>query len=127
MITALYASICGVLLAKLTLDVIKLRKKHRVSLGDGGVKGLQVAIGAHANASEYMPITLILLFLLEYSGVTLWLVNLFGVLLVAGRFFHAYGMSNKFSLRVLGMKITFYNLIALSVVNVLVLVLGILA
>ena len=60
MITALYASLAALLIVKLSLSIIALRRKHQVRLGDGGVEELQTAIRIQANATEYIPITLLL-------------------------------------------------------------------
>jgi len=119
MITALYASICALLLMKLSIAVIKLRRKHHVSLGDGNVDALKTAIGVHSNASQYIPISLLLIFLLEQNQANIWLIHITGLALVTGRFLHAHGMWNKMSARVLGMQITIYNIVALSVLNLL--------
>ena len=123
MITALYATICAGILMQLAMNVIKFRRKYRVSLGGGDVEELEAAIATHSNASEYIPISLILLFFLEVNEASLWLVNIFGIILIAGRCFHAYGMLNKLSARVLGMQLTIYNIMAMGVVNLIVLAL----
>lgn len=118
MITALYASICAIILIKLSLNVIKLRRKHQISLGHGNIKELQIAIGAHSNASQYIPISLILLFLLEINQANVWLIHLLGISIVISRLIHAQGMNNKMPARVLGMQLTIINILALSFVNI---------
>ena len=60
MITSVYASLSALLIVRLALLVIKLRRKNRVSVGDGGIEKLQLVIRAHANAVEWIPITLML-------------------------------------------------------------------
>ncbi|MDW1918451.1 MAPEG family protein, partial [Vibrio sp. Vb0349] len=61
MITALYASILALLLVWLAFQVIKQRRLNKVAYADGGVEALQIARSAQSNASEYIPITLILM------------------------------------------------------------------
>lgn len=125
MITALYASLCALLLVKLSLGVIKLRRKHKVRLGDGDVDELQTAIRIQANATEYIPITLLLILLLEMANVSLWIIHLAGITLLMGRLFHAAGLkSNDGKKRVLGMQITIYLLVILAVLNIFYLALG---
>lgn len=68
MISSFYAAILALLIVWLSLRVIKLRRIKKVRLGDGGEPELQVAIRAQGNATEYVPISLILLVLLELSG-----------------------------------------------------------
>jgi hypothetical protein len=120
MITAIYASLSALLIVRLTLSVIKLRRKNRVSVGDGGNEVLQLAIRAHANAVEYIPITLMLLFMLELNGAPKLLVHILGVTLLIGRVLHAMGLpANDLRRRVLGMQITIYLLIGLAILNIL--------
>ncbi|HEY8220138.1 MAG TPA: MAPEG family protein [Methylobacter sp.] len=120
MITAIYASLSALLIVRLSLSVIKLRRKNRVSVGDGGNEALQLAIRAHANAVEYIPITLMLLFMLELNGAPKLLVHVLGGTLLVGRILHAMGLPAKdLKKRVLGMQITIYLLIGLAVLNIL--------
>ncbi len=119
MITALYASLCALLIVKLSLDVIAVRRQHKIGLGDGGNDNLQAAIRAQGNATEYIPITLILMFLLENIVIYNWIIHLAGILLVTGRIIHAIGIKkHDLKKRVLGMKITLYLIIALSILNI---------
>ncbi|MGZ8157535.1 MAG: MAPEG family protein [Methylobacter sp.] len=119
MITSIYASLAALLIVRLTLSVIKLRRKNRVSIGDGGVEALQLAIRAHANAVEYIPVTLILLLTLELNGAPKILIHILGVTLIVGRILHAMGLPAKdFKKRVLGMQITIYLLMGLAVLNI---------
>lgn len=119
MITSIYASLATLLIVKLTLSVIKLRRKNRVSIGDGGIDELQLAIRTHANAVEYIPIALMLLLTLELNGAPKILVHILGVTLLIGRILHAMGLPAKdFKKRVLGMQITIYLLIGLAVLNI---------
>lgn len=125
MITALYASLCALLIIKLSRDVIGLRRQHRIALGDGGNAQLQAAIRTQGNATEYIPITLILMILLEWSGAFWWIIHLTGVALITGRLIHMYALKNTdFKRRVLGMKLTLYNIMALSALNIFYLIAG---
>lgn len=125
MITSIYASLSALLIVKLTLSVIKLRRKNRVSVGDGGNEELQLAIRTHSNAVEYIPIALLLLLTLELNGAPQILIHILGVTLLIGRILHAMGLSAKdLKKRVLGMQITVYLLIGLAVLNILFLALA---
>jgi len=118
MITSIYASLSVLLIVKLSLAVIKLRRKNRVSVGDGGIEELQLAIRSHSNALEYIPIALMLLFMLELNGAPKILIHVLGVTLLVGRILHAMGLPAKdFKKRVLGMQITIYLLIGLAILN----------
>ena len=125
MITSIYASLAALLIVRLSLSVIKLRRKNRVSVGDGRNEQLQLAIRTHANAVEYIPITLLLLLTLELNGAPIILIHVLGATLLIGRILHALGLPEKdFSKRVLGMQITIYLLIGLAILNILFLAFG---
>lgn len=119
MITSIYASLLALLIVRLSVAVIKLRRKNRVSVGDGGNEALQLAIRAHANAVEYIPIALMLLLTLELNGAPKILIHILGVTLLIGRILHAMGLPAKdLRRRVLGMQITIYLLIGLAILNI---------
>jgi uncharacterized protein len=120
MITSIYASFSAILIVRLSLSVIKLRGKNRISVGDGGNEELLLAIRTHANAVEYIPIALLLLLTLELNGAPKILIHLLGATLIIGRIIHAMGLPAKnLQKRVLGMQITIYLLIALALLNIL--------
>jgi len=120
MITSIYASLAVLLIVRLSISVIKLRRKNRITVGDGGNEELQLAIRTHSNAVEYIPIALLLLLTLELNGAPKILIHLLGATLIIGRIFHAMGLPAKnLKRRVLGMQITIYLLIALAILNIL--------
>ncbi len=118
MITALYAALLGAWMVALSIGVIKQRKSHQISLGDGGVGSLQMARSAQTNAMEYIPITLIMMMLAEYNGVVhLWL-HLAGVVFCIGRVAHAKAiLSATLKWRVRGMLMTFFVMVLLVILN----------
>jgi uncharacterized protein len=119
MISSIYAGILALLIVWLSLNVIKLRRAKKVILGDGGETDLQYAIRAQGNATEHIPISLILLVLLELSGVTIWLVHLGGIAIIVGRVLHAKGLlTQSLNYRILGMQFTFFTIIGLASINI---------
>ena len=115
--SVVYAAILSLLFMALSYHVIRLSWQHKISLGHGNNSSLESAIATQENASEYIPIGLILLFALEYNQASLWLVHVLGIALLSGRLLHAYGMFKKFKARVLGMQITIYSIVALCFFN----------
>ena len=108
-VTALYAGLMGLWLLALSFEVMRRRRRHDVSVGDGGVRELEQAMRAHGNACEYVPIALILLGLAEGIGAPGWVLHGFGLLLVAGRLLHGgYFLTGarRLNLRILGMLLT---------------------
>ncbi len=93
-VTSVVAAVLTGLYLKLTFGVIRLRQKHKVSLGDGGREDLGQAIRAHGNFAEYVPLGLILLGCLELNGAPRLLTTALGFSLVLGRGLHATGITN---------------------------------
>jgi len=120
LITTLYASLLGLVFLYLSFQVIKVRRKHLISLGDGDRDDLQKATRAHANFSEYVPLCLFLLLLAELTSQADVFLHICGILLVYGRVAHAYGLVTKSGAswgRISGMLSTFAVLAGLSIWN----------
>ncbi|MDF2178140.1 MAPEG family protein [Aliiglaciecola sp. CAU 1673] len=116
MITLLYAGLSVFLVLYLAFKVIRLRNVHQVAIGDGGHKDLQLAIRAHANLMEYLPLCLLLMFLVESSGLNGVLIHGLGGVLLLGRLIHAYSIPTRIlKLRVVGMTMTFSVLLVAAI------------
>lgn len=90
--TAFFAALFGLIYAGLSAWVVAGRVSGNVLAGDGGQGALQKRIRSHGNFSEYVPLTLGLIALLEAGRTQHWLVvSLLTVLLVA-RLLHPVGM-----------------------------------
>lgn len=108
----------ALLIVWLSLRVIKLRRAKKVRLGDGGEPELRNAIRAQGNATEYVPISLILLVLLELSGAHVALVHSGGIAMLVGRILHARGLlTESLRYRVRGMQVTLFTIIGLAFAN----------
>ncbi len=111
----------ALLIVWLSLRVIRMRWAKKVRLGDGGDSELQVAIRAQGNAAEYVPLSLVLLALLELGGAHM----AGGVSVLVGRLLHARGLlTETLHYRKLGMQITIFALIGLALANLVYAVLG---
>jgi uncharacterized membrane protein YecN with MAPEG domain len=64
-ITPYYAAILALLFIILAVRTIKTRREHKVAIGDGGEKSILRASRVHANFSEYVPFSLLLIAMLE--------------------------------------------------------------
>jgi uncharacterized protein len=114
-ILPIYAAILALLFVYLSIRTIRQRRSLKISLGDSGNKDMQRAMRVHANFSEYVPLCLLMLYLVEQSGVYAWFMHALGMGLLFGRVSHAYGVSQQrenFAFRVTGMVLTFTVLIA---------------
>ncbi|HHF2897525.1 TPA: MAPEG family protein [Vibrio alginolyticus] len=120
MITALYANILAILIIWLAVQVIKQRRLNQIAYADGGVEALQIARSAQSNATEYIPITLILMALLEFNSAYPTWIHLTGIIFVIGRVVHAKGILKKdLKKRIRGMQVTFLVILSLVVLNMI--------
>ncbi len=92
---ALWAGLHIFLLLVLSVLVTRQRRKHHVSLGDGGVPALQQSIRAFGNATEYVPPALAGLAVLAIAGAPPLLIHPIGLVLFVGRVMHAVGISRS--------------------------------
>ena len=115
-ITLATASILGLMLVWLSARVIGSRLKTETIIGDQGSTELLFAVRAHANFTEYAPIFLILLGLLEYSGANGTALMALAALFVVSRPLHVLGMGESANLkpRQIGMMLTFTAISAAS-------------
>lgn len=114
LIVPFYAAVLGVLFFILSVRTIRLRRRLRVAVGDGGDGTLLRAMRAHANFAEYVPLALLLFYFAEVSGAPTVLAHLLGASLVIGRCSHAWGVSQtkeKFFFRVFGMTMSFTTIL----------------
>ena len=93
-ITGLYAAVLTLLIVVLAARVVFLRRTRRVGLGSGGDSELARAIRAHGNQIEIVPITLLLLLVIELGGAQVELLHGLGITLIVGRHMHAWGLSH---------------------------------
>ena len=92
-ITALYAGILALLIVVLAGRVVAGRRAAAVSLGDGGSQLLIQRIRVHGNATENIPIGLLVMLVLELNHASATLLHGLGIALTAGRLAHAQGLS----------------------------------
>jgi len=126
LITAFFSSILALIFYKLSINVIRLRRKYKISLGSSKKhKDLDQAIRAHGNLSEFLPIGLILLACLEVNHLPKIVVFMCGLFFLIGRYLHASSFLKEeidSSNRVLGMKITHWSIILMAILNIITVV-----
>lgn len=94
-ITAAYLAVLALLYAGLSLQIVRLRRKFRVTFGDGGNSELRNAIRAHSHFAEYVPMIALMVATLEIAGLpTIRVHILMGALLIA-RLLHPFEMYAK--------------------------------
>jgi len=91
-ITALYAGILALILGWLGFQVGSMRSRTGISILHGDNMELAEKIRRHANFTENIPLALILLAIVELNGASAWLLHALGVVLVASRIAHPFGL-----------------------------------
>lgn len=92
-ITTLLASTLLAWLLILSWRVIKFRQSGGTSLGDGGDKALQRRIRAQANLTEYAPLFVILIAILEIQSGNALILALLSLTFLVGRLAHGYALA----------------------------------
>ncbi len=113
-ILPLYASILTLLYVALSIRTLRLRRTLRIAIGDAGNERMLRAMRVHSNFAEYVPLGLIMIYLVETLGAQPLLVHGLCLCLLAGRAAHAFGVSRlkeDYRFRVAGMALTFTALI----------------
>ncbi|PCJ90722.1 MAG: glutathione S-transferase [Hyphomicrobiales bacterium] len=89
-IVGIYTALNTFILVWLSHATGNLRRKHRISIGDGGNKHLTRIMRGHANAIENMPITLLMLAIAALIGTPIFVLHIMGILFTIGRVLHAW-------------------------------------
>jgi uncharacterized protein len=109
-VTPLYAALLGLMYIMLSVRTVHLRRTLKIAIGDRGSPEMLRAMRVHANFAEYVPLTLLLIMMLEMRGGSFYMIHLLCLVLIAGRVIHAIGVSRvdeDYRLRVFGMAMTF--------------------
>lgn len=116
------AGLLGLLAVALTASVGRLRTAKKIYLGDGGDPELLTAIRAHGNFMEFVPLCLVLIYMVgDFHGF--WTVAILSLVLLVARVLHAGGLLGFIPLgRMLGATAT---TLILAVASALLIVSGI--
>ena len=109
LLTPYYASLLALIYVALSFNVIRLRMKLQIALGDGKDKQLRRAIRVHGNYAEYVPLTLMIIYFVEIQSQNLLLVHGLCSAFVLARLSHIYGVSQireNIAFRTFGLFIT---------------------
>jgi uncharacterized membrane protein YecN with MAPEG domain len=120
-ITATYVAVLALVYTALAIQVVRLRRRGRVSFGYGGSVELRSAIRTHAHFAEYVPLIALMSAMLEGSGLAATKVHVLMGTLLAARLLHPLGMYAKprtwqFRIgRIGGMTLTLLVMVACAV------------
>jgi uncharacterized membrane protein YecN with MAPEG domain len=92
-ITPLYAGLLALWYLVLSVRVIQYRASAKINLGDGGDSTMLRRIRAHGNFSEYVPLILVLMGLLELGKAPAYELHGIGAALLLARLLHGFAFS----------------------------------
>ncbi len=113
-VTLTGAGIAALINLWLAMRCGQARTKEKILVGDGGNEALIRRMRAHSNFTEFAPLFLIVLGLIELAtgtGIILWVVM---ALFMIGRVCHGFGMDGWTPGRVVGTSIAFLSLFGLG-------------
>lgn len=115
-ITASTTAFLSLIFGVCSFRVIRLRQKNNVSLGHNNNQELERAIRSHGNFSEYIPLCLFLMLMLELHAANIMILISSGFFLIIGRLCHIRGIVSPehFRYRIAGMMMTFIVMFFLS-------------
>lgn len=119
-VSALYIALTALLLVALAAQVSRMRRRHRVGLGDGGNAEMMRAIRVHANLVEWGWPVLMLLLVAELNRAPALLLHVAGIAFIVGRVLHAVGLSSTSGTsfgRFTGIGLTWIVLVVLAAWN----------
>lgn len=122
-ITAFYASLLAVFFLYLSVHVILERREKKIGLGDGGDRHFLQVMRVHGNFAEYVPFAMVLMLIGELNSVNANALHFAGILLLAGRMLHAFGVRHHFGAswqRVSGGLLTFTSYAVLIALDILI-------
>ena len=94
-ITMLYVALLALLNLVIAVYVARRRLSTQINMGDGGNMSMIQAMRVHANFSEYVPLALMLILVLELSSASALLLHLMGAALFVARIAHAQGLNSS--------------------------------
>lgn len=117
-IVSLYAGLLALLFVGLSIRTLRMRRRLRIAIGDAGNEAMLRAMRVHSNFAEYVPLSLLLIYLVERSGASAPFVHFLGLCVLVGRVSHVAGVSRineRYAYRVFGMFMTLMPMIVASI------------
>ncbi len=120
LVIGISAALLGLILVGLSFRIVSIRRRERIGVGTGKHMPLILATRVQANFIEYVPMSLILIFLLQRNGGATMAAYLAAALVVA-RLLHAFGLSRSAGTslgRFIGTSLTWLVLLVASIGNI---------
>lgn len=118
-ITPIYAGFFGIMLVVLSWRTTKLRSKFEANkMRETGHNELTAAVRARDNIVEYLPLALLLMWMLETMQFSPQLIHALGILLIIARLLHLHGLNEPsgdgFG-RKLGTRLTWVHIVVCGI------------
>jgi uncharacterized membrane protein YecN with MAPEG domain len=115
-ITPIYAGFFGIMMVVLSWRVTALRRKYEGNkMRETGHNELTAAVRARDNIVEYLPLALLLMWMLETMQFNPLIIHALGILLIIARLLHLHGLNEPsgdgFG-RKLGTRLTWAHIVA---------------
>ncbi len=91
----LYAALASFIFMQLAAATGKLRRAHKVSIGDGGIAHITRILRGTANATENIPIFMIMLLAAALLGAPAAAIHVLGLPFVVFRAIHAWHFTRE--------------------------------
>lgn len=117
-VSSFYAALIGILCVVLSVLVIRLRVRTKISIGDGGDKVLSRMTRVFGNFVEYAPLVVVMLALAETMGASRLTLHIFGIAFLIGRIAHAFGLYRTLGVnpgRTIGVVLTLGTILGLAI------------
>jgi hypothetical protein len=92
---ALYTALNALIVLILGILVVRARVVTQTDIGDGGKPAMAGPLRAHGNATEWLPMALLMMWTFCPLGGSVWLMHGVGIPLTIGRVLHGIGLSRN--------------------------------
>jgi uncharacterized protein len=120
-VTILYAGIFGLLLLILSLNIFREYIRLAVGFKNANEELWKRAERAQQSFVEFVPMCLLLIFLIEVHGAPAAVLHCLGIMLLVARVLHAYGVGRGSAanvMRIIGTQTTYLTLMITSLASI---------
>ncbi len=89
-IVGVYAALNAIIMMTMGFTTGRLRRRYKVAVGDGGVPHLVRIMRGHANATENIPIMMVMMVIAAGIGTPAGVLHGLGIVYTFGRAVHAW-------------------------------------
>lgn len=117
--TLLFGSLSALLLALLGANVSRVRSAKKAFVGGEVDHELHRVVRAHGNATEWIPVLILMLLILELGGASHSQLNIFGATIFVSRLLHGAGLIFKSKVSTIGASLTYLLAIGMPIEGII--------